>query len=304
MQRGETGEVYAAADQVKRSIGRAQRRVVPMQGQRPNPQADPQATELLRGWYGEIQETLEAPGWGGASAIQRGDNPAWTSAISARRPYGRYLEGGSERDYTGWGDLQRANRPSVESTMLRATDPTQSDYLDDLTRGVRTRADLVQRLGQHYGSPLAETAAERAARAAPEGASGGYREAAPRVGEAVDSAQVQRAQELAALVERIVGDARQPTTLRRIGQAAARSPTIGRVAEAADIAGEPIERMGASASSATSRGAPSAAVASGTGSAPSVPMDAGDVSDDEYEQMAAPAGDVSDDEYEAMTSGD
>lgn len=272
LQRGEVGEVYAALDQAKRSIGRAQRRVVPMQGQRPNPRADAQATELFREWYGEIQEALEAPSWGGASALQRADNPAWTAAISARRPYDRFLEGSAERDYTGWGDLRRASRPSVESTMLRATDPAQADYLDDLTRGVRTRADLVQRLGQHYGSPLAESAAERAARAGAEDvAASGYREAAPRVAEAVDSAQVQRAQELAGDVERLVTGARQPTLGRRIGQAAARSETVGRLAEAGDILGEPLERFGAAASSATSRGVPSGARGATRGVAPTAP---------------------------------
>ena len=261
LQRGEIGEVYAALDQAKRSIGRAQRRVVPMQGQRPNPRADAQATELFREWYGEIQEPLAAPSWGGPGAHQRSDKPARTAAISARRPYDRFLEGSAERDYTGWGDLRRASRPSVESTMLRATDPAQADYLDDLTRGVRTRADLVQRLGRHYGSPLANRGIE----------------------EAVDSAQVQRAQELAGDVERLVTGARQPTLGRRIGQAAARSETVGRLAEAGDIIGEPLERFGAAASSATSRGVPSGARGAARGVAPTAPTPPSPPMEDSFE---------------------
>jgi hypothetical protein len=288
LQRGEIGEVYAALDQAKRSIGRAQRRVVPMQGQRPNPRADAQATELFREWYGEIQEALEAPSWGGASALQRADNPAWTAAISARRPYDRFLEGSAERDYTGWGDLRRASRPSVESAMLRATDPAQADYLDDLTRGVRTRADLVQRLGRHYGSPLSNQGIE----------------------EAVDSAQVLRAQELAGDVERLVTGARQPTFGRRIGQAAARSETVGRLAEAGDILGEPLERFGAAASSATSRGVPSGARGAARGVAPtasappSPPMEDSFETDDERVLEMLGGAEETDDERVLRMLGD
>lgn len=303
-ERGDMGEVYAALDQAKRAIGRMQNRVQPMRGRNPNPNADPQAVETLRGWYEEIRSTLEQPEWGGAAALQRGDNPAWTSAISARRTYERFLEDSPERAYTGWDDLRRASRPRVEATMLRATEGAQQDYLDDITRGARTRADLVQRLGQHYGSPLAETSAERAARAAAaEGGDVGYREAAPRIAEAVDSAQVRRAQELASEIERTVGEARQPTFARRIGQSVARSTTGSRLAELGELAGDPLRDIGARASSATARGVPSGAGASTmavSGPAATAPTD----TDDERVLQMLGDDDDTDDERVLQMLGD
>jgi len=303
IERGNVGEVYAALDQGKRAIGRMQGRVGPMRGRDPNPNADPQAAEALREWYGEVRAALERPEWGGASALQRGDNPAWTAAIPARRIAARrFLEDSPERP-NEWDPIQRAKRPAVESTMQRAAEPAEQDYVDDLVRYTRTRADLVQRLGRHYGSPLAETAADRAARATPEGTPGGYRDAATRVDDAVDSARVQRAQELAEDVDRIVSAARNPSTTRRVGQVLARSPYGRAAATTGDVAGQPLERIGEVGTAATSRGVPSAASASAATMPRAQPVadDGPEVSDDDYEAMIGESGgDVSDDDYEAM----
>jgi len=303
IERGNVGEVYAALDQGKRAIGRMQGRVGPMRGRDPNPNADPQAAEALREWYGEVRAALERPEWGGASALQRGDNPAWTAAIPARRIAARrFLEDSPERP-NEWDPIQRAKRPAVESTMQRAAEPAEQDYVDDLVRYTRTRADLVQRLGRHYGSPLAETAADRAARATPEGVPGGYRDAAPRVDDAVDSAQVRRARELADGVDRIVSAARNPSTARRVGQVLARSPYGRAAATAGDVAGQPLEAIGEAGAQAASRGAPrAAATVAATPRAPELPV--AETDDERVLQMLPEEPDETDDERVMRMLGD